>query len=449
LADFTVSLSNSSCGFDGSNKVHHDMSTPLFSDAMEIESMFPQAQFSKSSEVAEFLEASGRTTESSDSADAERRGRAENRDSVHSINNLAPLPYATKNAAAASFMSQYTFTPINLDKLDVSVSLPYQTSLSMDPSAMSASATCFPPLATLMSPEEMPTPQFDFGSWDSPAPEDVKHMMQDGHRDSQVQSLVEFRQPSFSPGIQYQRRHGQLTPPDDQSPKSHSTPYPNGDTDGADNKHRNKERSSTGKSNGSSASTGSKRRSGAKASHANPAVSDPAPKRSRKSRRVSKSASSVGTDNPQEEVKRERFLERNLVAASKCRQKKKEWTSQLEEDERQQKALHMYLKRSVAQLKEELLFLKGECLKHSDCECEAIRNHMASTIPMMQRPSQTLYNQYGPFNSVDGSRPSVSSLYDDVSSDSGRRASSMSDSMSIDDDMRELLNANLLQDASE
>jgi len=101
-----------------------------------------------------------------------------------------------------------------------------------------------------------------------------------------------------------------------------------------------------------------------------------------------KNASSAPID-PKEAAKRERFLERNRVAASKCRRKKQEWVVKLQENERQQKALNEHLKWCVSQLKKELIWLKGECLRHSDCQCTAIREYLLGTISSMRRPSPT------------------------------------------------------------
>lgn len=75
--------------------------------------------------------------------------------------------------------------------------------------------------------------------------------------------------------------------------------------------------------------------------------------------------------------KRSQFLERNRVAASKCRQKKKEWTNNLESRARELQATKNSMVLLVASLREELLYLKGEALKHTTCDCSAVRNYLA------------------------------------------------------------------------
>ncbi|RUP48047.1 hypothetical protein BC936DRAFT_145022, partial [Jimgerdemannia flammicorona] len=79
------------------------------------------------------------------------------------------------------------------------------------------------------------------------------------------------------------------------------------------------------------------------------------------------------------EEKRRRFLERNRMAASKCRQKKKAWMQELEsrsdEITNRNKALHML----VANLKEEVLMLKDQLLAHRGCGCNVIQQYVRTS----------------------------------------------------------------------
>ncbi|KAJ2428827.1 hypothetical protein GGF41_001282 [Coemansia sp. RSA 2531] len=83
-----------------------------------------------------------------------------------------------------------------------------------------------------------------------------------------------------------------------------------------------------------------------------------------------------------EQQRRRRFLERNRVAASKCRQKKKIWIQDLErraEDATMQnRSLHI----AVAQLKEEVLILKNQLLAHRNCGCSAVQQFLSSDVSM-------------------------------------------------------------------
>ena len=95
------------------------------------------------------------------------------------------------------------------------------------------------------------------------------------------------------------------------------------------------------------------------------------PKRPRKY--ASRRSNNVTEPTKPEDVKRSKFLERNRVAASKCRQKKKEWTQNLENRARELQKNNTQLRMVVDSCRQEVLFLKGELLKHSQCECEAIQ----------------------------------------------------------------------------
>lgn len=93
---------------------------------------------------------------------------------------------------------------------------------------------------------------------------------------------------------------------------------------------------------------------------------------------------------PVEDPKRSKFLERNRVAASKCRQKKKEWTSNLEVRARDLQSAKNQLTVVVTSLKEEIIFLKGEMLKHSSCGCTAIKDYLNREVASM---SQSVYDR--------------------------------------------------------
>jgi hypothetical protein len=90
-------------------------------------------------------------------------------------------------------------------------------------------------------------------------------------------------------------------------------------------------------------------------------------------------ASPDGGEAPEvAEAKRQRFLERNRVAASKCRQKKKAWMQDLENDAREAQNVSKQLRACVGVLKEEVLQLKNELLKHNTCECVPIRQYLSN-----------------------------------------------------------------------
>ena len=94
-----------------------------------------------------------------------------------------------------------------------------------------------------------------------------------------------------------------------------------------------------------------------------------------------------GNGGPQDN-KRKKFLERNRLAASKCRQKKKEWANNLEEQARYQAQENKLLRASVAQLRDECLYLKNFLLStHSGCSCVGVKNYLMKEAHMSQQVS--------------------------------------------------------------
>lgn len=94
---------------------------------------------------------------------------------------------------------------------------------------------------------------------------------------------------------------------------------------------------------------------------------------------VSKPMGYAGSGRP-ERAKREKFLERNRLAASKCRQKKKEHTLQLETQFKEQSGKKELLVNEIARLRSEILGLKNEVLRHAQCGDEPIKMHLAQMV---------------------------------------------------------------------
>lgn len=109
----------------------------------------------------------------------------------------------------------------------------------------------------------------------------------------------------------------------------------------------------------------------------------PASKR-RRARESKTAAASLSPDLddclPEERTKRAKFLERNRLAASKCRQKKKEHTQQLEIRYKEQSEKKELLVSEIARLRSEILSLKNEVLKHAQCGDEPIKLHLAQMV---------------------------------------------------------------------
>ncbi|KAL9096986.1 MAG: hypothetical protein Q9165_000950 [Trypethelium subeluteriae] len=93
--------------------------------------------------------------------------------------------------------------------------------------------------------------------------------------------------------------------------------------------------------------------------------------------------------SPEEQVKREKFLERNRVAASKCRQRKKDWMGGLEVRARDLQSQRATLSAYAASLRDEVLYLKDEMLRHQGCGCTKIQEYLNEQAEMVS-PSGNL-----------------------------------------------------------
>ncbi|TDZ34614.1 Basic leucine zipper (bZIP) transcription factor atfB [Colletotrichum spinosum] len=69
----------------------------------------------------------------------------------------------------------------------------------------------------------------------------------------------------------------------------------------------------------------------------------------------------------EDDNKRDKFLERNRVAASKCRQKKKEWVSDLQETKQGLENQHAQLQMEYNRLVDEVTRMKNELMSHANC----------------------------------------------------------------------------------
>ena len=98
------------------------------------------------------------------------------------------------------------------------------------------------------------------------------------------------------------------------------------------------------------------------------------PKRSRKDEiRLEGVGAPLADINDQDGNRRSKFLERNRLAASKCRQKKKQWVENLEVKARNLQAEYKHLNMVVDSLRDEILYLKVEMVRHQDCEGSEIQ----------------------------------------------------------------------------
>jgi hypothetical protein len=92
---------------------------------------------------------------------------------------------------------------------------------------------------------------------------------------------------------------------------------------------------------------------------------------------------------------RQTHLEKNRVAAHKCRQRKKEYINSLEDRAREFSAKNKMLKENVAVLREEVLSLKNEVLHHAGCGFWAVDEYLArcaGNLLGMEAPASGMRN---------------------------------------------------------
>lgn len=86
---------------------------------------------------------------------------------------------------------------------------------------------------------------------------------------------------------------------------------------------------------------------------------------------------------------RESHLEKNRVATHKCRQRKKEYTNELERRAREYTVKNKALRGNAVMLREELLELKSEMLRHAGCGFWAdARMELPAGTPGSRKSSQ-------------------------------------------------------------
>ncbi|GKZ75231.1 hypothetical protein AnigIFM50267_003337 [Aspergillus niger] len=95
-------------------------------------------------------------------------------------------------------------------------------------------------------------------------------------------------------------------------------------------------------------------------------------------------------EDERERHKRERALERNRVAAHKCRKKKKEHAKYLESRCETVLRENTYLQSKVNSLRGEILILKNELLRHSQCRNEGIKRHLMRMVKQSSGNAKTI-----------------------------------------------------------
>ena len=101
-----------------------------------------------------------------------------------------------------------------------------------------------------------------------------------------------------------------------------------------------------------------------------------------------RSKKNKNADSNEELDKRSKFLERNRVAASKCRQKKKEYNGQLEQKAKFYERDNALLKMQLEKYQTEKIHLMTAMALHTpnECSCHQIHQHLASFKAQFSQP---------------------------------------------------------------
>ncbi len=137
------------------------------------------------------------------------------------------------------------------------------------------------------------------------------------------------------------------------------------------------------------------------------------PSKKRKTRRPKDSGA------VEEEHKRSKFLERNRIAASKCREKKKQYVSELEDTKVSLEAQHLQLQQEYNGLLGEVSGLKHHLMAHAKCNDPNIDRWLSNEARRFVQTPNDLFGssfvQYGQTNQASMSprsrNPSVASAY--------------------------------------
>ncbi|TVY62440.1 Transcription factor atf21 [Fusarium oxysporum f. sp. cubense] len=101
-------------------------------------------------------------------------------------------------------------------------------------------------------------------------------------------------------------------------------------------------------------------------------------KKQPKNQKVARQQDGLGDDGLPKHPRRRRILERNRIAATKCRIRKRDEASALASREEALKDQNRYLTVCFDTLTDEIYHLKTQLLRHTNCNCVLIQNYIAN-----------------------------------------------------------------------
>jgi hypothetical protein len=107
-------------------------------------------------------------------------------------------------------------------------------------------------------------------------------------------------------------------------------------------------------------------------------IRDRKPKERPKNQKVARQQEGVDDDGLPKHSRRRQILERNRIAATKCRIRKRDEASALASREEAMKDQNRYLTAYFESLTVEIYHLKSELLRHTECNCVLIQKYIAN-----------------------------------------------------------------------
>ncbi|XP_051914732.1 cyclic AMP-dependent transcription factor ATF-7a isoform X6 [Hippocampus zosterae] len=131
-------------------------------------------------------------------------------------------------------------------------------------------------------------------------------------------------------------------------------------------------------------------------------------------------------DDPDE--RRQRFLERNRAAASRCRQKRKLWVNSLEKKAEELSSMNISLSNEVSLLRNEVAHLKQLLLAHKDCPVTTLQKKSTYLVAVDENMKDTSEPTGSPAPVIQHSSlaPSPSASHNGLSSRAAAEAMAMS-----------------------
>ncbi|KAH7471587.1 hypothetical protein FOMA001_g13053 [Fusarium oxysporum f. sp. matthiolae] len=145
------------------------------------------------------------------------------------------------------------------------------------------------------------------------------------------------------------------------------------------------------------------------------------PKKQPKEQKVAGQQEELDDDDLPKNPRRRRVLERNRIAANKCRLRKRDEALALASREENMEGQHRYLMTCFDSLTVEVYHLKTQLLRHTECNCVLIQNYIANEAQKcVDRlvACSTAFNTYGnSLSPCDGS-PSGASIAEELNTQS-------------------------------